>query len=246
MIWLEWIKENFHLYKCLLVRMCVLVYVHVCVWCFNYRPQHELEVVVCINIVPLTVCRYRFPDMFPDSEHVRDMQRELDEIIQLGVANITRLVRAAETRTPGAIVTDSEEDFEIKRRQQKSVGFASEMINDGEDDSRVQKSPEPERSVSFTSDSAYDSRLSSSFLQAKNAMKKGHQGVKEVKIGQGRLASQLIRDGIITPEVLAKLQAEWQLTRDASSKRAGSEERSDTGSDTNGRPSKPVNRRGRR
>ncbi|XP_023684817.1 ATP-dependent RNA helicase SUPV3L1, mitochondrial isoform X2 [Paramormyrops kingsleyae] len=39
---------------------------------------------------------YRFMDMFPDANRVRDIQRELDDIIQAGVHNITRLIRAAE------------------------------------------------------------------------------------------------------------------------------------------------------
>ena len=215
------------------------------------------------KIVLLTVCRYRFPDMFPDAEHVRDMQRELDEIIQLGVASITRLVRAAEARSPGAAIIDSEDDFEIEHRKQKSDAFTSEMDNDGEDDIPVQKPSGLCHSDSFSSDSARDSRLSSSFLQAKNAMKQGQPGIKEVKVGQGRLASQLVREGIISPEVLAKLQAEWQLARDASSgSRAASEHRNDSLSNSNrgnsnGAPHRPnrgnssgtphrPNRRGRR
>ncbi|KAM9412396.1 ATP-dependent RNA helicase SUPV3L1, mitochondrial-like isoform 1-T1 [Salvelinus alpinus] len=45
---------------------------------------------------------YRFMDMFPDANHVREIQQELDSIIQLGVRNITRLIRATETSaTPG-------------------------------------------------------------------------------------------------------------------------------------------------
>ncbi|XP_048863146.1 ATP-dependent RNA helicase SUPV3L1, mitochondrial [Brienomyrus brachyistius] len=39
---------------------------------------------------------YRFMDMFPDANRVRDIQRELDDIIQAGVHNITRLIRATE------------------------------------------------------------------------------------------------------------------------------------------------------
>uniref|UniRef100_A0A674EMG0 ATP-dependent RNA helicase SUPV3L1, mitochondrial n=1 Tax=Salmo trutta TaxID=8032 RepID=A0A674EMG0_SALTR len=45
---------------------------------------------------------YRFMDMFPDANRVREIQQELDSIIQLGVRNITRLIRATETSaTPG-------------------------------------------------------------------------------------------------------------------------------------------------
>ncbi|MEQ2292187.1 hypothetical protein AMECASPLE_020482 [Ameca splendens] len=37
---------------------------------------------------------YRFMDMFPDTAVIREIQRELDDIIQQGVQNITRLIRA--------------------------------------------------------------------------------------------------------------------------------------------------------
>ncbi|XP_064789879.1 ATP-dependent RNA helicase SUPV3L1, mitochondrial isoform X1 [Oncorhynchus masou masou] len=43
---------------------------------------------------------YRFMDMFPDANHVREIQKELDSIIQVGVRNITRLIRATETNAP--------------------------------------------------------------------------------------------------------------------------------------------------
>lgn len=39
---------------------------------------------------------YRFPDLFPDIKEVRSIQRELDEIIQQGVFNIIRLLKAEE------------------------------------------------------------------------------------------------------------------------------------------------------
>lgn len=39
---------------------------------------------------------YRFPDLFPDIQEVRSIQRELDEIIQQGVFNIIHLLKAGE------------------------------------------------------------------------------------------------------------------------------------------------------
>lgn len=43
-------------------------------------------------------CSYRFMDMFPDANLVREVQRELDIIIQEGVRSITRLIRASEAQ----------------------------------------------------------------------------------------------------------------------------------------------------
>lgn len=39
---------------------------------------------------------YRFTDLFPDAASVRAAQRELDEIIQQGVFQITRLLKNTE------------------------------------------------------------------------------------------------------------------------------------------------------
>lgn len=43
---------------------------------------------------------YRFMDLFPDTALVREVQQELDQSIQEGVRNITRLIRATESHTP--------------------------------------------------------------------------------------------------------------------------------------------------
>jgi ATP-dependent RNA helicase SUPV3L1/SUV3 len=40
---------------------------------------------------------YRFMDMFPEANHVRDIQKELDEIIQQGVIQITKLLQNSES-----------------------------------------------------------------------------------------------------------------------------------------------------
>ncbi|KAI7805418.1 ATP-dependent RNA helicase SUPV3L1, mitochondrial [Triplophysa rosa] len=42
---------------------------------------------------------YRFMDMFPDANLIREIQKELDTTIQIGVLNITRLIRATENQT---------------------------------------------------------------------------------------------------------------------------------------------------
>lgn len=42
---------------------------------------------------------YRFQDLFPDPTLVRDSQSELDTIIQMGVFNITKLLKSSESST---------------------------------------------------------------------------------------------------------------------------------------------------
>ncbi|XP_053307034.1 ATP-dependent RNA helicase SUPV3L1, mitochondrial [Spea bombifrons] len=46
---------------------------------------------------------YRFMDMFPDANLVRQIQKELDSIIRMGVYNITKLIRASESNASVAM-----------------------------------------------------------------------------------------------------------------------------------------------
>lgn len=95
-------------------------------------------------------------DMFPDTHRVREIQRELDDIIQQGVLNITRLIRA----TDPTITNPPQTQFN-KRGQ-------SSGSSDG---------PRGQRGSGQMMDSS--------------------------------LASRLVRDGLLTPDLLRQLQREW-------------------------------------
>uniref|UniRef100_A0A669QG10 ATP-dependent RNA helicase SUPV3L1, mitochondrial n=1 Tax=Phasianus colchicus TaxID=9054 RepID=A0A669QG10_PHACC len=91
---------------------------------------------------------YRFMDMFPDAALVRDIQKKLDDIIQIGVCNITKLIRASQSG----------------ERRGKSLR-------------------------------AYRSATRQEDL-------KSH--------GRGSLANRLLREGLLTQEMLRQLESEWQ------------------------------------
>lgn len=57
-------------------------------------------------------------DMFPDTTVVRDVQRELDSIIQQGVINITKLIRASETKS-GGVSSLPDDDIITKKKEGK-------------------------------------------------------------------------------------------------------------------------------
>lgn len=70
---------------------------------------------------PLTKkhCSYRFTDLFPDAALVRDMQKELDAVIQQGVVQITRLLKNLETGvSSGTPAAPDEDEFDINSRKQ--------------------------------------------------------------------------------------------------------------------------------
>ncbi|PSN44213.1 ATP-dependent RNA helicase SUV3 [Blattella germanica] len=63
---------------------------------------------------------YRFMDLFPATNLVRDMQAELDSMIQLGVFQLTRLLKNSETGvSSGAAATIDEDEFTINRQKQQ-------------------------------------------------------------------------------------------------------------------------------
>lgn len=63
---------------------------------------------------------YRFMDLFPDGNMVRDMQKELDAVIQEGIIQLTTLLKNSETgSSSGVASTADEDDFELNTQKQQ-------------------------------------------------------------------------------------------------------------------------------
>ncbi|XP_059175521.1 ATP-dependent RNA helicase SUV3 homolog, mitochondrial-like isoform X2 [Physella acuta] len=60
---------------------------------------------------------YRFPDMFPDAGLVRELQCELDLMIQQGVSNLVQLVKSQQSGQ----MDINEEEFEMKTRSNRGL-----------------------------------------------------------------------------------------------------------------------------
>ena len=115
----------------------------------------------------LSVCSYRFMDMFPDTALIRGIQRELDDIIQQGVQNITRLIRATDTTTTNPVRTQSS-------RSGQWTGSSGAAVGQYLTSSRA---PRGQRDSGEMTDSS--------------------------------LANRLVRDGLLTPDLLRQLQREF-------------------------------------
>ncbi|KAM8894703.1 ATP-dependent RNA helicase SUPV3L1, mitochondrial [Spinachia spinachia] len=102
---------------------------------------------------------YRFMDMFPDTALVRETRKELDEIIQEGVRNITRLIRAG----------DSDSPLQIHGSRGGQAG-------------------------------GYNATPSSRRRRSLGGI-------------ASPLASRLVRDGLLTSDLLLQLQREWSKDR---------------------------------
>ncbi|KAH8295033.1 hypothetical protein KR018_006286 [Drosophila ironensis] len=75
-----------------------------CGWPFKL-PKTILDLVhleAVFDVMDLYLC-YRFMDLFPEANNVREVQKELDEIIQQGVFQITRLLKNTESSQVGDI-----------------------------------------------------------------------------------------------------------------------------------------------
>ncbi|KAJ8928236.1 hypothetical protein NQ314_019186 [Rhamnusium bicolor] len=61
---------------------------------------------------------YRFMDLFNEPHLVRDVQRELDQIIQQGVVQLTRLLKNLETGISSGTLAADDDEFSINRQKQ--------------------------------------------------------------------------------------------------------------------------------
>ncbi|XP_063290283.1 ATP-dependent RNA helicase SUPV3L1, mitochondrial [Pelobates fuscus] len=112
---------------------------------------------------------YRFMDMFPDATLVRQIQKELDSIIRMGVYNITRLIRASESNGP------------------VSVGETA------------------------THDNAKEDMLPNQLHRRPRKSKLAQPPPSKI---EGSLASRLIDQGLLTPDMLHQLEKEWSKRQD--------------------------------
>lgn len=132
-------------------------------------------------------------DMFPDAVLVRDIQKKLDDIIQVGVSNITKLIRASQSATAPGIAEAVSEDFPISRTRRDSRVVS---------DSHSAKAPEA-LSVAVEVPGERRTRNLKAYRSAtRQEDLKSH--------GRGSLANRLLREGLLTQEMLRQLESEWQ------------------------------------
>lgn len=89
------------------------------VFVVKVKMKHNLPYVIKHLFNIIFHYSYRFMDLFTDVELVRDMQKELDVVIQQGVVQITRLLRNSETGiSSGAAAAPDEDEFAVNRKKQ--------------------------------------------------------------------------------------------------------------------------------
>lgn len=108
---------------------------------------------------------YRFMDMFPDTALIREIELDLDNLIQQGVQNIIRLIKATDPSITGPLQTQSSKSEQTGQQPVRRNYVLST------------KSRRGQRISGETTDSS--------------------------------LTSRLVKDGLLTPDMLRQLQKEW-------------------------------------
>uniref|UniRef100_A0A8C6VTQ8 ATP-dependent RNA helicase SUPV3L1, mitochondrial n=1 Tax=Naja naja TaxID=35670 RepID=A0A8C6VTQ8_NAJNA len=133
---------------------------------------------------------YRFMDMFPDAGHVRAIQKKLDDIIQIGVLNITRLIQASQVTSEamGIPIESLRIDNRFPQAEMTEISTNKEMV----------PSPRRARGPKARSLQSADGQL---------------DPLAQMK---GPLTERLIQQGLLSKEVLKQLEKEWLAQQDKS------------------------------
>nr|XP_033799549.1 ATP-dependent RNA helicase SUPV3L1, mitochondrial [Geotrypetes seraphini] len=143
---------------------------------------------------------YRFMDMFPHANVVREIQKELDDIIQTGVCNITKLIRVSETSEGLRVMTEDED-------------LLAHMTND--------------RTVNLENLSTAMKALSPRRMRGTKVL--GYRSVESDRHSntKGPLATKLMEKGLLTKELLNQLQREWLKSQIKDESTAGKSDHND-------------------
>uniref|UniRef100_A0A2K6N7N7 ATP-dependent RNA helicase SUPV3L1, mitochondrial n=1 Tax=Rhinopithecus roxellana TaxID=61622 RepID=A0A2K6N7N7_RHIRO len=144
----------------------------------NIKDLMDLEAVHDVLDLYLWLS-YRFMDMFPDGSLIRDLQKELDGIIQAGVHNITKLIKVSETH-----------------KLLNLEGFPS------------------------VSQSRLSGTLKSQARRTRGTKALGSKATEppSPNAGELSLASRLVQQGLLTPDMLKQLEKEWMTQQTERSK----------------------------
>lgn len=129
---------------------------------------------------------YRFMDMFPDVSLVRDIQTELDSTIQVGVKNITRLIRASDSAAVAAGPRPGDAPNHGGGRRKNKINMES-----------INTSPRRPRGSKAL---GYKPATSGADADA---------DADAAEAAADSLSTRLVQEGHLTAELLQQLQEEW-------------------------------------
>ncbi|XP_054766320.2 ATP-dependent RNA helicase SUPV3L1, mitochondrial-like isoform X2 [Lytechinus pictus] len=168
----------------------------------NIRDLMHLEAVHDVMDLYLWLS-YRFMDMFPDTVLIQDVQAELDNIIQMGVINITKLIRASETRSNGMTSIPDPDIEQKKSHGKKDVASSKDHSEGGADSVTSHRKSRDSYKGSHTKPRQRPHTLDMEG-QSRDDLSQKLGGLS------GRLSQELVKQGLLSEDMLEKLQAEWK------------------------------------
>jgi len=160
---------------------------------------------------------YRFADMFPDIQIVREVQTELDTVIEEGVANIVHLLKNQENEFSSRTTDLDEDSFEVKSRQKnkyRNKWTHSDSNLAGNQNTKKEKE-EPQRDRSSTAEE--NKVKGNNLITDEETMADVDLVLKDEKVGvkkRGKLLDRLVADGVITQSMAKKLKKEIKEIQD--------------------------------
>lgn len=142
---------------------------------------------------------YRFSDMFPDVDIVRQIQQELDTVVEEGVANLVQLLKNSESAVSRRTGMLDEDGMEARSRIVKKLRntWTHKDANMAKTDSEEARENKPD--IQFVADSEGTQREEPESTVVKKTNKKK---------SQGKLTNRLLEQGLVTKSMLKQLQKE--------------------------------------
>ena len=134
---------------------------------------------------------YRFQDLFPDVALVRDMQKELDCLIQVGVTQLTRLLINSETRVSSGTSQAVEEEDPMTSSMTKNLPFYRKRFF-------------LKQEYFFKNNKVISVLL---FVETRIPPSADSESSDEPS---GQLTERLLAEGLLTPKLLEELKREWK------------------------------------
>ena len=151
----------------------------------------------------------RFPDQFPEVDIVRQVQQELDKVVEEGIADLVKLLKNSETavsRRTGLLEEDKLEARSriVKRLKDTWTHKDANMAKTGaeKDSAEIQFSSELASAKSRCKSPEMLATLEAEFPEAKSGSKKQKSKKK------GKLTHRLLEQGLVTPGMLEQLRRE--------------------------------------
>jgi len=136
---------------------------------------------------------YRFPDMFPDVDIVRQVQQELDKVVEEGIAELVKLLKNSESPVSRRTGMVDEDRMEAKSRIVKRLRGTWTH-----EDANMAGRQKEVKSIDFgpTSKSDRATTLQGELAKAKSSK------------ARGKLTKRLLEEGLVTKEQMQQLKRE--------------------------------------